>query len=124
MFFFGLIDEVRIWNIARSEEEIAATMSPPLSDKSEGLLAYWRFEGEGESVVDATGNGNDGKLMEDAKRVAMNLPSHLSKPAVLVGVVRDEAGSTLSGVDVSLLSDDETFVRTQTDADGHYRIVI
>ena len=31
----------------------------------EGLVGYWNFEeGEGETVIDLSGNGNDGIIME------------------------------------------------------------
>ena len=72
--FAGQIDEVRIWNVARTEEEIFATMLTPLSGKEPGLVAYWQFEGQGEKVIDVTGNGHDGKLLGDATRVASELP--------------------------------------------------
>lgn len=40
----GIIDEVRVWNIARSGAEIAANMSQTVSPSDPGLLAYWRFD--------------------------------------------------------------------------------
>ena len=43
-----LIDEVRIWKIARSGEEIAAAMRQRLKGDESGLIGDWRFdEGEG-----------------------------------------------------------------------------
>ncbi len=43
-YFKGFIGEVRIWNEARSEADIRADMSRPLSDRSPKLTACWRFE--------------------------------------------------------------------------------
>lgn len=40
----GFIDEVRIWNIARSQSEISSSMNQILTGNEEGLIGYWRFE--------------------------------------------------------------------------------
>jgi concanavalin A-like lectin/glucanase superfamily protein len=62
-FFNGLIGEVRIWNIARQQDDIIENVHRELSAKEDGLLGYWRFnEGEGNIAYDATGRGNDGLL--------------------------------------------------------------
>lgn len=55
----GDIAEVRIWTVQRSAEQIA--QSPySINPKSEGLLAYWKFnEGAGNVVKDYTEHGND-----------------------------------------------------------------
>jgi len=47
-YYTGLIDEVRVWNVGRSEDQIKSTMSTVLSGGEPGLLYYWRFdEGKG-----------------------------------------------------------------------------
>lgn len=62
-FFEGEIDEMRVWNLARTEAQIKATMSSSLTGNEPGLVAYWRFnESTGQSLVDATSNHNDGRL--------------------------------------------------------------
>jgi len=43
-YFTGLIDEVRVWNVGRTQEEIKSTMSTVLSGSETGLLYYWRFD--------------------------------------------------------------------------------
>ena len=59
----GTIDEVRIWNGARSAGEIQANMDQALTGSESGLVGYWRFDtGSGLSAVDSTVNGNDGTL--------------------------------------------------------------
>jgi len=45
--FIGLMDEVRVWNVARTESEIAATMHRRLAGTEAGLVAYWRFDDRG-----------------------------------------------------------------------------
>jgi hypothetical protein len=61
--FKGAIDEVRIWNVARSAEEIRANKGLCLGGREQGLVGYWRFdEGSGTTMRDQTGRGNDGVL--------------------------------------------------------------
>ena len=71
----GMIDEVRIWNITRSQEQILSTLSDTLgtqyySTNDSGLVGYWRFD-EGSpggintgvtTLPDLTLNGNHGTL--------------------------------------------------------------
>ncbi len=61
--FAGLVDEVRVWNLARSAGEIQADMFRRLAGNESGLIGYWRCdEGEGQIVHDASPSGNDGQL--------------------------------------------------------------
>lgn len=54
-YFNGEIDEVRIWNIARTQAEIVSTMNSQLSSNTPGLQAYWKFDNM--SLYDYSGNG-------------------------------------------------------------------
>jgi hypothetical protein len=67
--FSGMLDEVRVWNRARTAEEIAASWNKSLGGREAGLLAYYRFdEASGATAVDQTGNGNAGTLTNGAAR--------------------------------------------------------
>ncbi len=59
-FWYGAIDDVRIWQVARTEAEFAQGRCdlPDVTDPD--LLAWWLLDSD---VVDATGNGNDGTLV-------------------------------------------------------------
>jgi hypothetical protein len=62
-FFPGAIDEVRIWGVARSGQQIQQNMRSTLSGGENGLIGYWRFdEGTGLTAFDATPNGNHATL--------------------------------------------------------------
>jgi hypothetical protein len=77
-FFNGLIDEVRIWSVARSQAEILGTMNQPLSGVEPGLVAYFPFqEGTGESTQDLSTNHYSGTLMNSP---AWTLSDALSRP--------------------------------------------
>ena len=62
--FNGNLDEVRVWNGAKTVSEINATMNTCLSGTETGLLAYYQFEnGAGSSTLtDISPNGNNGTL--------------------------------------------------------------
>ncbi len=63
--YIGLIDEVRIWNYARTEDEIRSTMHTTLTGFEPGLVGYWNFNEpniNSQIVNDFSWNGNDGIL--------------------------------------------------------------
>ncbi|BDD06599.1 LamG domain-containing protein [Aureibacter tunicatorum] len=69
--FDGNMDEIRVWDIARSEEEIKADFKRFLSGGEDNLLVYYRAnEGVGTNVYDASNentvfNKNDGVFVGD-----------------------------------------------------------
>jgi hypothetical protein len=85
-YFHGSLDEIRIWNVARSPEEIKAAMSTPLTGKEDGLVAYWNFDDD--TAKDLSAHGNDGVLNGDAQIVESPHPASLApqgkKPNKLV----------------------------------------
>jgi len=62
-FFPEQIDEVRIWNTARTESQIRENMMKNLVGNEPGLVAYYRFdEYSGTTLYDLTNNGYNGTL--------------------------------------------------------------
>ncbi len=60
-FLKGALDEVRIWNYARSADELAADMGRAIAGDALGLLGYWPMnEGTGNTTADATAANNTG----------------------------------------------------------------
>jgi hypothetical protein len=60
----GRLDEVRIWNVALTQEEIQAHMHQRLSGKEPGLVGYWPMnEAVGGEVRDHSGNGHHGQIV-------------------------------------------------------------
>jgi hypothetical protein len=57
-YFNGSVDEVRVWNIERSSEQIQKNMFHPLSGNEPGLKHYYQFK---EIVSDSTLNAATGK---------------------------------------------------------------
>ena len=58
-FFQGKITEVRIWNKARTQDEITQDMNHRLTGKEEGLMAYYPLNGD---ASDSTSNNNHGTI--------------------------------------------------------------
>ncbi len=58
----GELDEVRIWNVARSGSEISSHYNKTVAPSSAGLVGYWSFNETGQVVVDSSASGNDGSL--------------------------------------------------------------
>ena len=53
-----MIDEVRVWNVARTQAQIQATMSVEIPT-APNLIGRWSFnDGSGASVADSTGTAN------------------------------------------------------------------
>ncbi|MBM3235960.1 tetratricopeptide repeat protein [Candidatus Poribacteria bacterium] len=84
-YFTGELDEVRIWSVARTQQEIQANMNVKLTGNEPFLVGYWRFDettsppssllkGDGGKVTDSSPNKNDGKLVGDAKIVKYDRP--------------------------------------------------
>lgn len=63
-FLDGKIDEVRVWNVARTPEEIAANYTAELSGAEAGLVGYWKFNAElvDGKIKDSSSKNNHLKL--------------------------------------------------------------
>jgi hypothetical protein len=67
----GMMDEIRIWNYARSTQEINDFMHTELTGNESGLAAYWNFnKAAGDTLFDLTINGNHGILHGGAEWVS------------------------------------------------------
>lgn len=61
--FGGLMDEVRIWSVARSGAEIAAAYNKIIAGSTTNLVACWRMdENTGTTAYDETSNDYDGTI--------------------------------------------------------------
>lgn len=61
--FTGPIDDVRIWNVARTPAQILASHNRELIGTESGLVGYWKLnEGSGSTASDSTANANNGTI--------------------------------------------------------------
>ncbi len=102
----GLIDEVRIWNTARTAAEIQSNMFESLTGSETGLMAYYTFnESTGTTLDDNSVNSNTGTLnnMDDTNWVdasarepfKTNGPGNLNSGGTWVGGAAPGASQTL-----------------------------
>jgi hypothetical protein len=62
-YFQGFLDEIRIWSVARTQDEIQSNTSHELSGDEDNLVGYWKFnEGAGMLVNDETAGENHGSV--------------------------------------------------------------
>jgi hypothetical protein len=72
----GIIDEVRVWNVARTQAQIQANMNKPLSAPQANLVAYWQFnKAEGNYAADSSGNNLTGTLTNSPGWVPTSVPT-------------------------------------------------
>jgi hypothetical protein len=63
-YYRGQVDEFRLWDYARTADEILADINGELTLPRDGLIGYWMFnELSGTTAVDSSGNGVDGTLV-------------------------------------------------------------
>jgi len=70
-FFKGSVDEVAVWNVSRTAEQVRDTRETQLTGDESGLVAYYRLDDSDATttVRDVTGNHNDGTLTNGAEIV-------------------------------------------------------
>lgn len=110
--FVGQIDEVSVWDVALTEEQIHNFMNNRLTGDERGLVGYWKFDKQNDGEIsDMTNNKLNGKLVENARLVeyirpiptGLN-PEQLEKQAILYekalkrGKVSYEIYSTLAEI--------------------------
>lgn len=59
----GLIDEVRVWNIARTPIQIVENYNARLEGVESGLVGYWRYDEGAGPVANDSASGNNGNLL-------------------------------------------------------------
>ncbi len=71
-YYQGSITELKIWNIARGENDIKKDMNDQLSGDEEGLVSYWPLdEQEGNTIYDKTKNCEPGIINGSANWIEL-----------------------------------------------------
>ncbi|MBI5362140.1 MAG: hypothetical protein HZA53_03105 [Planctomycetes bacterium] len=74
-FFRGDIDEVRLWNLARTPAQIVQSMNTQLLGSETGLIGYWPFDaGTGAVATDLSGGQHHGALQGGVSWVTELVP--------------------------------------------------
>ncbi|MCD4736577.1 MAG: LamG domain-containing protein, partial [Bacteroidales bacterium] len=62
-YFDGTLDDVRIWNVARTEQQIRENMHKTLSQIETGLISYWQMNESSGNIANDNYWTNDGTLI-------------------------------------------------------------
>ncbi|NNE46138.1 MAG: T9SS type A sorting domain-containing protein [Rhodothermales bacterium] len=77
----GDMDEIRIWDHARSPDSISTYLHESLSGTEPGLMAYWNFEAEDNRLIpDMSPNGNGAEMWGDVKLIPSDAPIGFMPP--------------------------------------------
>ena len=73
-YFKGLIDDVRLWNLTRTSQELSSSFQTTLNGNESGLAGYWPLDStyvSGANIItpDATSNKNDLAVQFDTKLI-------------------------------------------------------
>jgi len=121
--FHGQMDEIRVWKVARTQQQIQENMHRRLTGNEKDLVALWNFDAG--DARDVSPNGYHGELLGDAHCVEAELPSpsELVTPAILSGRISNESEEPIPDADVRLEWDGVEVVSTTTDDSGNYLVI-
>jgi len=113
-FFWGLIDDVRLWDIPRSASEIANNMNNQLTGQESGLKGYWPLNRIVEYFTpDSTNYQND---LRDNK-VLISKFSHNNASGTFAQINVDTSPIHFGAIETGLLSEGRTITIVN---DGDY----
>ena len=104
-YFKGEVDEIRVWNIARTGTEISASYNTDVDPGSLGLIGYWTLNERDQIVVDASSSANHGSLGANTT-AEMDDPLRLDSTAPLTE--RCEDGNTSGNLNVPPVANNDT----------------
>lgn len=109
-YFYGIMDDVRLWSVARTADEVAGGMWG-VDMNSPGLEGWWQFDKPNMdgSVTDFSGKGRHGNMGEKAR---------LFRPAIMESTAPCNKAAFLSQ---KQLSSGEWTVAGQATVGGHRR---
>ena len=96
------VDETRLWNEARSQNQIQDFMNSELSGSETNLIAYYNFnEGSGSNLTDLTGNGLNGNIQN---------ADWLDSEALIYPIVSDDICDSDDNNEYACIDNDGDFV--------------
>jgi len=102
-YFHGALDDIRLWNVARTEGQIKAAMFTPLSGQEEGLIAYWSFD-DG-TTRDQSGHGVHGVFPQiaESEPLAQHAQAEAEPHAQLPSGARERARDQIVHIEEGIL---------------------
>ena len=112
--YYGTVDEIRLWNDARTATEIADNMELELNGDEDGLIAYYKMSnGSGVTLTDNSSNSYTGTLtnMDNSAWVESYAPigqlnrSYTTDPEALWQNIGTNSSSSSNGLTMSVSSE-------------------
>lgn len=112
--FNGYMNDIRLWNVARSQAEIQSNMNRVLSGTEPGLTEYYRVdEGSGTVLDDLAGDANDAAIESAAWTDIAGLNVSASTQGnipVTVSFMVYDIDDDVNSLQVSAVSDNQTLI--------------
>lgn len=124
----GMLDELAVWNVARTEAEIRQAMLQGHTGGESGLVAYWKLdEGSGQIAGDSSGNGHHGRLgssdQADSRDPQWTTPGFSWSAGPRVTAMSPEPGATLSTPPASIVVTFDQAIDSQTVSTSTVRLL-
>jgi len=122
----GQLDEVRLWAVKRTTDQIRDYMFARLAGDENGLIALWNFDDPTRPGRDVTGHGFDATLHGNATTEPTVPPTHADVvlPTILSGTATDPDGRALPGADVRLTRGGQVIANTLSDSAGGFVMTV
>jgi hypothetical protein len=120
--FRGQIDEFRVWDTARSAQQIRETLFSALTGTEPGLVGLWSFE-DG-TAWDSSPRRHHGQPSGRVQFPIEPFPAtnDLAFPTLLLGHITDPAGRDLPNARVRVLSGETRLSEATSESDGGYQL--
>lgn len=115
--FHGAIDEFRLWQVIRSDEQIRDGMFAKFTGNEPGLGALWTFD-DG-TANDSSPGAHHGRLLSGATTVSEALPKTL-----IFGKLSDRDGHPLPGAQLEVRQQGRKIASTTAQAGGQYQLLL
>ncbi len=121
----GQVDEIRVWDIARSEAQIRQDLSSRLTGQEPGLVGYWNFEDPANPGRDLSPGSHHGTIVGNARvvRARRDEAGGLQVLSVVSGIVTVPGGKPATNAVVVLSLEGREVVRGTTGANGSYLLL-
>ena len=122
--FCGALDEVRLWSVARSVDEICAHMGRAARGDEPGLAGLWNFDAG--DARDGSAHGRSGTLCDGARCVPAPYPGAEPRlrPALVRGEIRDGSGAPVGDALVRLSSRAGPMVEASSRPSGDFSVAV
>ena len=120
----GQMDEVRVWNVRRTEEQVRENMLRNLTGREAGLVGLWNFN-DG-TARDASLAGHHGTLAGQATTAVASRPrpDEQGELTFINGRIANQAGTGLTNVTIRAEVNGEEIARATSRGNGLYQLLL